>query len=109
MFSYRSIKNILENNLEQQPVDSGTESKIIQIPSFRFARDPADYKSSATLETSGQNGFMEKLEKMHPYSKYGNAMCGSVWDVVMADQIMEDEIKRREAEKNKILSALAEQ
>lgn len=109
MFSYESIKNILANNLEQQPVNGKTESKIIQMPSFRFARDPADYKSSAIFETPNKNEFMRKLEDAHSYSKHGNAMCGSVWDSLMADQIIEEEEIRLQAEENKILSGLAEQ
>jgi hypothetical protein len=52
---------------------------------------------------------MERLKNMHPYSKYGNAMCGSVWDSLMADQIMEEEEIRLQTEKNQILSGLAEQ
>lgn len=109
MFSYQSIKNILENNLDQQPVDSCTENKIIQMPPFRFARDPADYKSSATFETSKKKGFMERLEDANPYSKHGNAMCGSIWDTLMADQIIEEEEMRLQDEKNKNLAGLAEQ
>ena len=109
MFSYQSIKNILENNLDQQPVDSGTENKIIQMPPFRFVRDPADYKSSATFETSKKKGFMERLEDAHPCSKHGNALSGSIWDILMADEIIEEEEMRLKEEKNKILAGLAEQ
>lgn len=109
MFSYESIKNILANNLDQQPVDSSIESKIIQMPSFRFARNPADYKSSATFEPQTKKGFMERLEDAYPYSKHGNAMSRSVWDSIMADQIIEEEEIRLQAEKNKISAELAEQ
>jgi len=109
MFSYENIKNILINNLDQQPIDPNSESKIIQMPSFRFARDPADYKSSEASETAKKNEFLEKLERMYPYSKYGNGMCGSVWDTLMADQIMEEEEIRLQEEKKQILSGLAEQ
>ena len=109
MFSYENIKNILINNLDQQPIDISSESKIIQMPSYRFARDPADYKSSGASGTAKKNEFLEKLERMHPYSKYGNGMCGSVWDSLMADQIMEEEEIRLQKEKKQILSALAEQ
>ena len=107
LFSYGNIKRILENNLDQQPVEA-VESKIIPMQPFRFARDPADYKSSSAFEMPKQNEFMERLEKVHPYSKYGNAMCG-VWNGPMADQIMEDEEIRLQAEKDKILLELAEQ
>ena len=61
------------------------------------------------LETQKQNEFIERLEKIHPYSKYGNAMCGSVWDGLMADQIMEEEEARLPTEKDKILLGLPEQ
>lgn len=110
IFAYGSIKNILVNNLDQQPIEHTVESKIIQMPSFRFARDPADYKSSAAfVEESKQDEFTERLENMYPHSKYGNAMCGSVWDCIMADQIIEEEKIRLQLENNKILSELAEQ
>ena len=45
MFSYASVKNILENNLDSQPTDSQEINKIVSLPRSRFARDPADYKS----------------------------------------------------------------
>lgn len=109
MFSYENIKNILVNNLEQQPIDISSENKIIQMPSFRFARDPSDYKNTIIVDAPKKKSFLERLEDAHPTSKYGNAMCRSVWDMLMADQIMEEEEIRLQKEKNKILSALAEQ
>lgn len=109
LFSYGNIKRILENNLDQQPVETDVKSKIIPMQPFRFARDPADYKSTTAFETPKQNEFMERLEKVHPYSKYGNAMCGSVWDGLMADQVIEEEEARLQTKKDKILLGLAEQ
>jgi len=107
--SYGDIKRILENNLDQQPVEDTVKSKVISMPSFRFARNPEDYKSTTVFEKPKQNEFMERLESMHPYSKYGNGMCGSVWDGLMADEIIEEEEIRLQREKNKISLELAEQ
>jgi hypothetical protein len=107
--SYRDVKRILENNLDQQSVKDVIKSKVVPIQSFRFARNPEDYRSSAAFETPKQNIFMERLESVHPYSKHGNAMCGSVWDSLMADQIIEEEKIRLQEEKDKILLELAKQ
>ena len=97
--SYGDIKRILENNLDKQPIGDEVKSKIVPIPSFRFARNPEDYKSTTAFETPKQNEFMERLENVHPYSKHGNAMCGSAWDSLMADQIIEEEEIRLQVEK----------
>jgi len=107
--SYGDIKRILENNLDKQPVEDVTKSKVVPIPTFRFARNPEDYKSTAVFERPQQKEFMEKVESIHPYSKHGNAMCGTVWDSIMADQIIEEEEIRQQREKDKILLGLAEQ
>jgi len=107
--SYRDVKRILENNLDQQPTKDIVKSKVVPIQSFRFARNPEDYKSSTAFEMSKQSEFMERLENVHPSSKYGNAMHGPVWDSLMADKIIEEEEIRLQAEKDKILSELAEQ
>lgn len=106
--SYGDIKRILENNLDQQPSKDIFKSKVVPIQSFRFARNPEDYKSSTAFETPKENEFMERLQNVHPHSKHGNAMCGSVWNSLMADQVIEEEI-RLQAEKDKILLGLAEQ
>ena len=106
--SYGDIKRILENNLDKQPFEDIVKSKIVPIPSFRFARNPEDYKSTG-FETPKQNEFIERLENAHPYSKHGNAMYGSAFDSLMADKIIEEEEIRLQAEKDKILLELAEQ
>lgn len=106
--SYGDVKRILENNLDQQSAKDVIKSKVIPIQSFRFARNPEDYRSTA-FETPKQNTFIERLENIHPYSKHGNAMCGSVWESLAADQIIEEEEIRLEAEKDKILLELTEQ
>jgi len=85
IFSYVSIKNILENNLESKPSEIYLPQKVIPIQQFRFARDPGDYK------TENPSNFTRKPEDRHPYSKHGNGMCRSIWDMLMADQIMEEE------------------
>jgi transposase len=86
LYSYVSVKNILENNLESQPVDNQEISKIIPMPRSRFARDPADYKSSYTAKET----FEEKLKRLHPYSEHGNAMQGG-FEGLLADWIMKEE------------------
>lgn len=95
MYSYRSVKNILENNLESQPIESYVTDKIISLPRPRFARDPADYKSSYSTEET----FEEKLERQHPISKHGSGMMG-VFDGLLADQIIEEEkqFQRRQSD-----------
>jgi hypothetical protein len=86
LFSYRSVKNILENNLDSQSIDRHKVSKIIPLTRYRFERDPADYKSYKS-ET-----FEEKIERLRPFSKHGNAMMG-VFDGLLADQIIDEEEK----------------
>jgi transposase len=86
--SYISVKNILENNLDQQPLETRTTSKVEPLPlPYRFARNPADYKSTETFE--------EKLARLHPVSKHGNGMLGA-FDGLLADQIMEEDRQARE-------------
>lgn len=92
MYSYSSVKNILEKNLESKPLDTKKEEKVIKFPVHRFARDPADYKS--TYKNS--ETFEEKLARLHPFSKHGNAMMGGV-NGLLADQIIEED--KRKAEK----------
>lgn len=92
MFSYSSVKNILETNLENHPIEKLSSSKIIQMPQFRFARNPIDYKSTE------RELFLEKLEDANPYSNHGNAMHG-IFQGLIADQIIEEE-KKEMYEKN---------
>ncbi len=86
IYSYASVKNILENNLESQSLEAPITAKIIPLLRPRFARDPADYKSSY----SAKETFEERLERQHPISKHGNGMMG-VFEGLLADQIMEEE------------------
>jgi transposase len=86
MFSYSSVKNILENNLDQQSLEISTTNKVIQLPTYRFARDPADYKSET---------FEEALKRLHPASKHGNGMLGA-FQGLLADQVMEEERQSRD-------------
>lgn len=93
MFSYSSIKNILENNLEREPLESSSKAEIIPIQQFRFARDLAPYKSKETFE--------EALQRVHPISKHGNAFMGT-YEGLLADQIIDEEmlLHTRERESN---------
>lgn len=105
MFSYANVKNILESGLDSEPIETLKTNKVTPLPRYRFERDPADYKTSHNDYTS--ETFEDKLERLHPFSKHGNAMAGP-WNSVMADQIIEEE-RRTQKEKQQILSALAEQ
>jgi transposase len=82
MFSYASVKNILENNLDSKPMEAGSKDKVIPIHQFRFARDLEPYKCKETFE--------EVLERLHPVSRHGNAMMG-IFNSLLADQIMDEE------------------
>lgn len=82
MFSYCSVKNILENRLDNQPEKTPPTQKIVPLPLFRFVRDPATYKSAETFE--------ERLEREHPISRHGNALMGS-YSGILADQIIDEE------------------
>jgi len=82
LFSYASIKSILEKNLEGESIDSPSIDKIVLIRPFRFERDLTLYKSKETFE--------EALQRHHPVSSYGNALMG-VFDGLLADQIMKEE------------------
>jgi transposase len=90
MFSYSSVKNILENNLEQKQIDTDAKNKVVQMPQYRFARDAADYKSGAIIDVPERETFLERLENIHSYSKHGTAMSG-IYEGLMADQIMEEQ------------------
>lgn len=87
LFSYASVKNILEKNLDSQTLEPSHTNKIIPITQYRFTRDPSDYKSAFKSES-----FEEKLERVSPSSKYGNAMLGPSYGL-FAD-INEEEEKR---------------
>ncbi len=86
MYSYANVKNILENNLDSQPTETLKRSKIVSLPHPRFARDPADYKSSYNPSET----FEEKLQSLNPVSKHGNAMMGA-FEGLLADQEIEEE------------------
>jgi transposase len=92
MFSYASVKNILENKLDFQSIDTEPKSKIIQLPKFRFARDLAPYKSDSETET-----FDEKIQRICPTSTHGNAQLG-IFKGFLGDQIMREEIELLETQ-----------
>lgn len=93
IYSYVSVKNILEKNLDSQPLETHDVGKIVPLPRPRFARDPTDYKSNYTAKET----FEEKLERLYPVSKYGNAMMGT-YQGLIADQLMEEEKWRPESD-----------
>ena len=92
LFSYGSVKNILENGLDSQPIEAPDTNKIIPMSSFRFARDPADYKSADKCPKA--ETFEEKLERLHPSSRHGNGMMGA-YAGLQADQMIEEERRQR--------------
>jgi transposase len=89
MFSYQNVKNILENNLELEPAETPNTSKVVPFSNYRFARNSSDYKSA---NYNARETFEEKLMRIHPVSKHGNAMMG-VWEGLLADQHIEEENK----------------
>jgi transposase len=86
LFTYASVKSILERNLDSEPLNPSDESKIVNLDNYRFQRNPDDYKSE---DFSRKETFNEKLERMHPNSRYGNAMM-KPFESLLADQIMEE-------------------
>lgn len=103
IYSYRSVKNILEKNLDSQPLGDEGSSKIVPLPLPRFARNPNDYKS----EFDNRESFEEVLQRACPFSKHGNGMMGA-YQGMLTDQIMEEEIlcqaNAKQKEKSILLS-----
>jgi hypothetical protein len=97
IFSYASVKNILENNLDSQAIETSSASKIIALPRHRFARDPSDYKSIYNT----QETFEKKLESLHPGSKHGHAMRGA-FEGLLADQVIEEEKQLYKQEREQV-------
>lgn len=99
MFSYSSVKNILDGNLETQRPEQNCSTEVVKLPHFRFVRNPADYRSTTAMDAPRKQTFLERLEEAHPHSKHGNAMLG-VYHALLADQIAEEEIEQVQREKN---------
>lgn len=91
MFSYHNIKNILENNLDAQLIETSNTSKTTPLSHPRFNRDPTDYKSSK------KETFEETLQRVHPFSKHGNGILGTL-EGFLADLEMEQEKQHQEKE-----------
>jgi predicted XRE-type DNA-binding protein len=85
--SYKSVKTILALGLDSQAIETSYAGKITPIQSYRFARDPADYKSSFNEKKS--ETFNEKFARLHPVSKHGNGMAGA-WEGKLADRMAEE-------------------
>jgi hypothetical protein len=85
--------------LDSKPIETPNASKVIPLQNYRFARDPADYKS--TNNDYRSETFEEKLERLHPISKYGNAMMGEGHGL-LADQIIEEEKQLHRQESDQI-------
>jgi len=86
--SYLSVKNILEKNLDSKPIEDSKTNKVIPLPKYRFQRNSDDYRSfhqDARHET-----FEEKLTRLNPASKHGNAMMG-VFEGFLADREIDEE------------------
>jgi transposase len=84
MFSYSNVKQILEKNLDCQPIEKEAQGKIIPLKQFRFARDSADYRNET---------FDEKFDRINPISRHGHGYM-KAWEGSIADQIMDEEMKR---------------
>lgn len=87
LFSYASVKGILEKGLDSQSIKTSSANKIVPLTGYRFARDPADYKSISVEERP--KTFEEKLAEHNPFSKHGNAMLGAV-NAQMYDQMIDE-------------------
>lgn len=87
LFSYCSVKAILGKELDSQSIETPGQSKIVPFTSFRFARDPKDYKSGFSDEKS--KTFEERLAEQRPFSKHGNAMLGA-FNAQLYDQILDE-------------------
>jgi Mu transposase-like protein len=94
LYSYMNVKNILENRLDAEPFERAAEEKVIPLRRPRFARSSVDYKSDFSKET-----LEEKLERLHPHSRHGNAMAGTIFDMLHADALM-DEYHEEKRKKN---------
>ena len=81
LFSYASVKSILEKNLDSQRLTSLKQTKSFQYQ-LSISKGSCDYGNNST--------FLQRLEDSHPFSEYGNAMEG-IWNGIIADQIMKEE------------------
>lgn len=90
MYTYLSVKNILESRLDIEPIEDRTLEKVIPLQQPRFVRNPSDYKGDFRKET-----FEEKLKRLHPFSRYGNGMERTAFDMLQADIIMEEYYKEQ--------------
>ncbi len=81
MSAYGNVKNILQNDLDSKLTDSSSTDKIIPISTYKFARDPSDYRSQETFD--------EKFERIHPISHHGNAMFGG-FIATLADAVIDE-------------------
>jgi transposase len=90
LFSYRSVKSILEKGLDLESLDSSVKDKVVDFDRYRFVRNLDDYRSE---EFQQKETFEEKLVRLRPYSKYGNAMM-KPFDSLLADNSMEEEEKK---------------
>ncbi len=100
-YSYLSVKTILENNLDAEKLENAVANKVVPLPRPRFARDSADYKSDFSKET-----LEEKLERLHPFSRHGNGMARTVFDMLRDDAIMDEYYEEK---KRKNFTEFAEQ
>jgi Mu transposase, C-terminal domain len=100
-YSYMSVKNILTEKLDAIPIEEIQAKKIIPLPRPRFTRDVDDYKtdfSKVTLE--------DKLERTSSFSRHGNGMARTVFEMVHNDAIIEEHLKEQ---KENNFNGLAEQ
>jgi transposase len=102
MSSYREVKSILENKLEEMPLEKqgvnmkqATQAKSKR--SYKYARNPKEYWGE------GKPSFDEQWERHHPVSKYGNALAGAfnsvLIDAMIDEQIIEEKAAQARGEK----------
>ena len=87
LFSYSSVKSILEKKLQTEALENSVAKETFPIEPPRFARNPSDYKTTY----SSSETFEEKLIRFHPVSTSGSAMMGA-YEALMADQITQEAV-----------------
>lgn len=89
LFTYRSVREILEKGLDALSLEPATKNNIVEDTSYRFGRNLDEYKSAAF---SRRETFNERIERLYPHSQYGCAMAGS-YQGRLAEQTMEEHLK----------------
>lgn len=80
-----SISKILKENLDCKEFKESGPKRFKNVEIYKFSRNFIEYEVIEPKMT-----FEEKLAQIHPYSKYGNGMASSVFQMGLADNICEE-------------------